>query len=328
MHEFDSGFYTRTPAWHGLGTVLSDAPDIETAIRMSGTDWEVIARPVYVDVEDTFPVTSRSDVMDGSALAYATTHKALTRSDTYQLLGIVGSSYEPLQNKDAFSWFNFLLHDGDAELDAGGALRGGKRVWVLARLKGQAEVVPGDRVDSYVLLSNAHDGSMGVWISFTTIRVVCMNTLTSALTTARHEAKIGRAVTMKHRSGLQDRLEVAKQVINLATQSFDMSVQHYQKLSQIAMTDARFDEYVAEVFEKVDVTSLRAYPSLRGLYEEGAGSDIPGVKGTAWGAYNAITDWVDYGRGKDPSVRLNAAWFGDGKILKQRALETALKGVA
>lgn len=113
------------------------------------------------------------------------THKALSSSDN-RVLGVVGKDYHPVQNVDAFRWFDFLLESGQSTLEAGGSLREGQRVWVLAKMAGAAgEVVRGDRIDSYLLLSNSHSGDMGVWLVFTPIRVVCMNTSPRRWSTGR-----------------------------------------------------------------------------------------------------------------------------------------------
>jgi hypothetical protein len=51
------------------------------------------------------------------------------------------------------------------------------------------------------------------------------------------------------------------------------------------------------------------------------------VIGSYWGAYNAVTDWLDHTRGKSEESRLHSSWFGEGRIIRERALQVALQAV-
>ena len=325
MHEFDSGFTVATPAWHGLGKVLAEAPDIESAVEMAGVGWTVEEHPVFADLgQSVDSVASPSDRM-----VQAARYKALVRSDTQRVLGVVGADYQPVQNRDAFRWFDFLLHDGDATLETGGSLRDGRRVWVLAKLarNGTAEVLPGDEVNSYILLSNAHDGSMGVWITFTPIRVVCMNTLSAALRgLGENDVKAGRALTFTHTRSVQTQMDLAKNLVDLASRRFDANMDRYRVMTKVPMGDAAFEAYIDEVFQVEDdrrAQDLRAWTDLRGLYEDGPGAEIPGVRGTVWAGFNAVTAWLDHVRGRTDDGRLESTWFGDSRRVRQRAFAVA-----
>lgn len=162
-HEFESGFFVGQSAWHSLGTVLDNPPTTAIAISKAGLNWQVEEKPIFFDPDQT----------------EITNYKALVRSSDRSVLGVVSQGYEVLQNQEAFSWFDFLIHEGDVSLEAAGSLKGGKRIWVLAKINNLCiDVVSEDSVLPYLLLSNAHDGTMAIWINFTPIRVVCQNSAT------------------------------------------------------------------------------------------------------------------------------------------------------
>jgi phage/plasmid-like protein (TIGR03299 family) len=137
-HEFETGFFVKEPAWHKLGTVLSEAPTIAEGIIKAGLDWQVLERPVYS--QD-----------DRGNFNQAPNHKAFIRSSDNSTLGIVSKNYKPLQNIDAFNWFDFLLNEGDATLDAAGSLKSGRKVWILAKINNTSlgEVRDDDVVNPY-----------------------------------------------------------------------------------------------------------------------------------------------------------------------------------
>ena len=119
-HEFESGFFVSQPAWHGLGSVLNNPPSIASAIEEASLDWQVEEEPIFFG--------------QGEELKQIESHKSLIRSTDRKVLGVVSQSYQPLQNIDAFNFFDFLIHDNDVSLEAAGSLKEGKRVWVLAKV--------------------------------------------------------------------------------------------------------------------------------------------------------------------------------------------------
>jgi phage/plasmid-like protein (TIGR03299 family) len=146
MHELETGFFVKEPAWHRLGTVINEAPSIEEGLKLAGLDWQVVEMPISL--------TGSPDVISS--------HKALVRTTDQSVLGVVGKGYTPLQNVEAFSWFDFLIDQDIATLEAAGSLKEGKKIWILARFKEEAEVIKGDPIHPYILLANSHDGMMGV----------------------------------------------------------------------------------------------------------------------------------------------------------------------
>ena len=313
-----SAFFVGEPAWHKLGKVFAAGThlDIPTAIDAAGLNWDVRLQPLHM----------KFDGEDLPVPGYAT-----VRSTDKNVLGVVGPTYKPLQNREAFNWFQPFLEAGEASLEAAGSLREGKRVWVLARLnRDPIEVVPGDVVSKYVLLSNSHDGTMAIRAGFTGVRVVCANTMAEA-----HNSKASKLLRVRHTANSARTLEEVREVMNLADQEFMATAQQYRSLARKGVNTEDLKTYVRKVFEpKVLLTDTpeedrneRLLGRIIPLFEKGRGNDMPGVAGTMWAAYNAVNEYLGYERG-NPTNRLDSMWFGDAARLNDRAFQTALRMAA
>ena len=158
-------FSTIEKPWHGLGTIVAEAPTSQNALQLAGLDWKVIQSPVY----------STYGVIEG--------FKANIRDKDGAILGVVSDRYKVIQNKEAFAFTDALLGAG-VRFETAGSLQGGKKIWLLARLP-REYIIAGERISPYLVFSNTHDGSGAVRVAITPIRVVCNNTL--------NLAQIGRA---------------------------------------------------------------------------------------------------------------------------------------
>jgi len=192
-HQFESGFFVGQPAWHNLGVTLPEGTrlSVEEGIAAAGLDWEVTLEPLQI------AYSQRSETeyigMEGKRVpAFAT-----CRQDYKEVLGVVGTRYNVLQNIEAFRFFQPFLDANEASLHTAGSLHDGKRVWVLAKLNRESiEVADNDHVDKFLLLSNSHDGSTAVKVGFCPIRVVCANTLAMA-------HSVGQLLSLRHTFSLQ-----------------------------------------------------------------------------------------------------------------------------
>ncbi len=277
--------------------------------------WDVQLQPIYtgpdrtVKVKDRFAVcrTDRLDQADGGQL------------------GVVGRDYVALQNREAFSFLDPVIGEGAAVYHTAGSLRGGRRVWLLAKLPGIIKVIGEDITEKYVLLSNSHDGTSAVRIGLTPIRVVCQNTLNLAL------SGMG-GVSIRHHGDVVRRVRDAHQLLGMVNESFD---QVGSMMQQMARTEIKSDR-LREYFEQILPTPKDEGPQkakvhdrhnrLVELFETGIGQDLPGVGGTVWAGLNAVTQFVDResytARNREP---LNSIWFGEGERIKRLAFETAAK---
>lgn len=290
----------KKPAWHGLGTILDAPPTAAEAIFAAGLDWIVTKEPLFtkegVDENVSAPILQK-----------APDHYALIRSCDRKILGVAGKRYVPLQNIEAFDFFNPFLDKGVATLETAGSLQGGKIVWVLAKLNGfEADVVKDDPVQAYLLLSNPHTGNGAARVLFTPTRVVCWNTLRAAEEGAKNSVKI------VHSKNLTSSLATVQQTVDVTSKTFTFSLDHYRAMARKEISVVGLKNYVRKVLEVPDkVRDMpRAWEGIEAAFDAGPGADIPGVGGTVWNAYNSITYWIDHMRSRSNESRLKATWFG------------------
>ena len=159
-------FSVRETPWHGLGRIVMDAPASREALELAGLDWQVESRNIYSGTGSMIPG-----------------YRANVRSTDDAVLGVVSDRYRIVQNEEAFQFTDDLLGEG-VTYETAGSLQGGKKVWMLARLP-RKYLIAGDQIVPYLVIFNSHDGSSGVKVAMTPIRVVCQNTLNLALNTAK-----------------------------------------------------------------------------------------------------------------------------------------------
>jgi phage/plasmid-like protein (TIGR03299 family) len=281
-HEFESGVFTEgKAAWHGLGTVLpNDALDSAEALEYSGlAGWELTKQPAYVgNPEDGYrPVPDRF---------------AVTRATDRQPLGVVGAGYRIVQNEEAFAWCDELLGGEGFHYRTAGALRHGQVVWLLARSPFQLDL-PDSPVDMYVLLTNTHDGSGAVTACATPVRVVCMNTLRAALSGAQATYKI------RHTSGAQARLAEAQRVLGLTRGAAERVRQRAEQLAATRISDTEWRAFLHSLVPdppdsrpgQTRAANVRA--EISGIYH-GHRFGQDDVRGTAWGAWQAVVAYNDH----------------------------------
>jgi phage/plasmid-like protein (TIGR03299 family) len=252
---------------------------------------------------------------DSKQDAYAT-----VRMDTGEVLGFVKDSYEPIQNIDAFTFFDNLVAKDEAIYEAAGFLGKGELVWILAKLPGYIKVHGNDIVKKYLLLTNSHEGSAHVRAKVTPIRVACNNTLTSALQGAgdvqiSHTADVGRdleqAVTMV---GLSNTLYKKLDIIFNDMAVKMITAEQLWKYVRALVPDNEERENTART-EKIRQSVIQ-------LHDSGRGSQL--ARGTLWGAFNSVAEYTDHMMlGEDSTTRLNSIWFGRGEQLKLKAFHLA-----
>jgi phage/plasmid-like protein (TIGR03299 family) len=304
--------------WHGLGTKLTAPATAQEAIAAAGLDYDVSL--VNLTTETGIPVPSK---------------RAVIRTDTHDVLGVVGSNYVPVQNRQAFSFLDAIAAGGSLRYHTAGALRKGERIWLLAKLSGQIRVRSSEDIsEKYLLLSNSHDGSSALRVHYTAIRVVCANTLAMADREGR-----GEGIAIRHQGNLAAKVQEAQRVLGLAHRffddledRFDLMARHYPSHAQVS---TYFKALYPDPEEGNPTRAQNVRDQLFRLYESGQGKDIAEIRGTSWAAFNAVTEYVDHFRPTRAKTdfdraanRLESAWFGSGSRLKQRAFQLALEMAA
>lgn len=306
-HEIESVILVGKPAWHRLGTVFDTPPSLDDAIVASGLSWSVGLEPLFTSSGVEVPA------------------RAVVRDRDGQVLGVVGPDYAPVQNANAFAWFRPWVESGEVAVESAGSLRGGRRIWVLCRITRDStvDVVPGDSIQRYILLSNSHDGTLTVRAGFTNVRVVCANTLAES-----HDSHNSRLLRVRHTSGAQLALDNIREIIDVANQQFrDTTLTQYQQLARHGVSVQDLRRFITVTFDLQDqqFESSRVATKVIDLFESSPDLQTANVRGTAWALYNAATALLSHRRGRSADTRQDSLWFGDSARLNRRALATALQ---
>jgi phage/plasmid-like protein (TIGR03299 family) len=312
--EFESGMYVNSEGvpWHGLGVAVDGPATSAEAIRAAGLDWTVRRAPLFAHWTGPDEDVLRID-----------SHVAIVREMDKRRLGVVGAKYQPVQNLEAFTFMDELAGEQSIRYHTAGSLRGGQRVWILAKFD-SADIVPGDCVDKYLMLYNSHDGSSALRVLFTNVRVVCMNTARMAL-----QEGVGEGLAVRHTLNLASRLKAARDVLGIArVQSAEFN-EFARALANLPLNAHKLQAFVTALVPIDDAKqagrTIARQNDLKALFEAGRGNDLPGVRGTAWAAYNAVTEyttWKQASRGTEAerqASRFESALFGAGASMVARA---------
>lgn len=320
MHLVQTMTYVGQEPWHGLGNPLSPKQPIEVWAREAGMSWQIESADVrYIAAGEGL----------GSIHAFSD-QRVLYRSDTKAPLSVVSKRFNVVQPREILEFYRDLTEAGGFELETAGVLKEGRKFWALAKT-GQSACLKGrDRVNGYLLLATACDGTLATTAQFTSVRVVCNNTLTIALGDSSGAIKVG------HRS--QFDADAVKRQLGIQVSAWDGFMARMK-----ALADCKVSEAAAEAFFRKILTYPISNPeaSMNGLNErglkavqslysgQGKGAEMASAAGTAWGLVNSVTEFVDHHRrARSDDHRLDAAWFGAGATLKQKAWDEALKLVA
>jgi len=305
-------FYHGATPWHGQGTPLDHPASAEEAIVAAGLDWRVKLEPVLVAQE-----TELVGVKAYSPINY----QAVIRESDGQVYGVVSPSYCPIQNREAFGFFDSVVGEGKASYHTAGSLGYGERIWILAKLPESLEVA-GDEVERYLLRINSHDGTQALQMFFTPVRVVCQNTLNMA-----SAQRSGMTFYAKHTRWIMDRASEARDILGLTEQWYAGFAERARLMASRALPTPDQDRFIRVSLGIPEQTPMEeVYRPVRDAYQlvgkliEGCGGN--GHRGTQWAAYNGLTDYVDHyrqPRGRKPGAHMSMTLFGSGNDIKRRA---------
>jgi len=317
-HQFTSGvFLHNKPAWHRLGVVVDGSLPAREAFRLAKADFTVAARPVFD--ADMQPIAG---------------YQAITRLETGKTLSVMAASYTPIQN-EALIRIAEALHE-DTSMDAVCVLAEGKRVTFTARIRGaEGDVVPGDPVQQYLIGCTSHDGSIPFQLLFSPIRVVCQNTLSAALGLANRTDQKDNSIRIRHTKNADALIQRLPELVDIRRRQFLGGLSELKQMASTSCSESQFRKYISDVFaDQLSGTvnevrgdqrtarpkileDLPGWPSLlRKFGGEAIGSDLRASHGTAWAAYQAVTEYLSHeaGRSKDPELaarqRFEALYWG------------------
>lgn len=318
MHLVSSMAYAGQQPWHGLGNRLAPKQSIDAWTHAAGLDWQIESSEVRF-------VSGNGNL--GAIHAFPD-QRVLYRSDTKAPLAVVSSRYQIVQPAEILEFYRDLTEAGNFELETAGALLGGRKFWALAKTGHSGTLKAKDEIRGYLLLATACDGTLATTAQFTSVRVVCNNTLKIAL------GESTGAVKVAHRS--QFDAAAVKRQLGIAVSSWDAFMVRTKALAERKVTDSAAEAFFRRVLtypstnaaeRAAPVVNERALKAVGQLYAgSGMGAKLPSASGTAWGLLNSITEFVDHHRrARSDDHRRDSSWFGQGAALKQKAWDEALK---
>lgn len=277
MHEVETMFSARLKPWHYGSTkdrtiITEDVLTAKEAIVLAGLDWEVALEEIAL-------------VRNGKVLDE---RFAVVRQTDDKVFGTVGTRYVPAQNAEAFDFFDNLVANGEAKYETAGALKGGRRVFITAKIGTDILIGGQDAHEMYLLLSTTHDGTGSTSVYVVMVRVVCQNTLTAAINGAAHRWSV------PHVTSLQGKILEARETLGMTFNYRDEFVEFAESLMETTVSDARFEGMLNRVLPNRPRTEQVVQSIMQNRRTSPTIED--GWRDTGWGAYNALTEYFDWQR--------------------------------
>ena len=309
------------PPWHGLGTQMSDNEPLNEWLVKAGMDWKALRRPLGFDVGNICD-TETEELKNPTNFFQLRDLQALVRSVTNGFRGMASPKYKIVQPDEVMNFFEDLTTAYGFKMETAGVLREGRIIWALAKTPLATALDDIDEVDAYLLLSTSFDRSLATTARFTSIRVVCNNTLTMANVGGRS------VVTIPHSKKFDPDQAKIDLKIGAAWEKFRSTI------DRLANTPVSYEDqakFLLKVYHNVDKpegtrSEERTMQRLGSILRNSPGSDMPTALGTMWGLLNAVTHDQDYSRGRrNDDNRMTQSWFGGGERLKNKAFKTAME---
>ena len=308
--------YVGEKPWHGLGQELPLGQDIDRWVKAAGLDWEIEMLPVRYQMNDQSYVMSDRFV--------------LARSDTQAALSVVSGDYQVVQPKVVLEFYRDLVEQRGYQLETAGALAGGRKVWALARTGLVAGVAgdPADELGAYVLLATSCDKTLATTVTFTSVRVVCQNTLGFAV----QDMKKGNRRNIKVAHSLRFDPAQIKNDLGLMDESWEKFKRQLTPMAGKQLSKSDAEQFFLSLIQsekeakegKLSDRKHKEFMQLMSFYRHAPGQSLPTARDTVWGALSAVTYYVDHIL-PSSGDRLDSAWFGSGAALKEKAWEKALE---
>lgn len=309
-HEIETIAYAGQTPWHGLGKLLTPHQSLDTWANQSGLDFKIMETPVRFN----------SGLLGApEKIQMYNDQKVLYRSDTKAALSVVSNRYQVVQPEEILEFYRDLTERSGFELETAGVMKGGRKLWALAKTGQSFSIKDKDRINGYLLLATACDGSLATTAQFTSVRVVCNNTLAIALSGGKDVVKVPHSTTFEP--------DLVKKELGISFSAWDNFRYRMTKLAERKLKDQEAEAFLRTLFSLPTDPNGRQYMDrtmrqVKNIYEgKGQGAELPSAKGTDFGLLNAITFYVDHERrAKSVDHRLDSAWFGQGAALKSKAM--------
>lgn len=332
-HSF---FSTKEKAWHNLGTIVQEYPTSAQAMQFAGLDYVVEKRPLFTTDAHNSTMASNPDADHYhdrcQSEILVPDYFATLRTDTDEVLGVVGKDYQIVQNLQAFEFFDSIVGGNDGILyETAGALGKGERIFITAKLPDYIRVGRNDCIEKYLFLTTSHDGYGSITAAFTPVRIVCNNTLNAAM---RNKTN---CIRLKHTANVQERLKVAHRLLGLSNQLANELEEVFNHWSRIRITDGQVKQLIqlAMTPNKETTQALKngCLEDLSALYKNTVEQVMEyamasptqqeeTTKGTLFGAYNAITGYYqNFKSYKDDESKFKSIMYGTALQRGQKAFD-------
>ncbi|MBV4357306.1 DUF932 domain-containing protein [Pinibacter aurantiacus] len=294
-HSF---FSVQQKPWHGLGKIVENFPTSSEAIKFAGLDYTVEKRKLYTFDNENEQANEEVEIKIPEI--EVPNYYATLRTDTEQVLGVVGKDYEIVQNKDAFTFFDSIVEGDGVQYETAGALGNGERIFITAKLPSYIKVGNDDFIEQYLFLTTSHDGLGSITAAFTPIRVVCANTLAAALNNCSNSFKI------RHTPSAKERLVQAHTLMGITNKLSWQMNEIFNQWAKVKIEDAEVKKLIQlamvpnkEVLKKVqagqqDELSTQFINICDKTFEytlAAPSQQLETTKGTLFGVYNGITGY-------------------------------------
>ena len=315
-HEVETMVYTGAVPWHGLGNTLLPGSSLEEWPTQAGLDWTVSKRPVLFAGQCTGSGA-------GTGLHTVKDKFALVRDTDERAFSIVSDRYHAVQPKQILEFFRDLISDYGMTLETAGSLRNGQRVWAMAKTGDAHKVMGIDEVKGYCMLATSYDLTFSTLAYFTSVRVVCNNTLRQSFGDMNGKVKIPhfREFDM---DAVKEQMGIGRNQWHAFTGMMDTLAGINLSVSDASSVMHKVFEIDATKTDKDTLLNIQHTAKVIDLFDgKSIGFDLAGR--TGWGLVNATTEYLQkYKRAQNQSNRLDSAWFGDSAEIAQRAVDETL----
>jgi phage/plasmid-like protein (TIGR03299 family) len=299
----------REPAWHGLGTVFTEEKNTTEMLQAANLNgWNVRLQDMEI------PSTLTSDKSYQYVLRTNPTNNTQT-----DVLGIVGERYVPLQNEDLFSFGDNIL-DGGGRWETAGSIKGGRVVFGSLALERETILDPtgvADKVKTYLLINTSHDGSIAIQASITPVRVVCANTLNLALNQKKKKNGVKQSFKIRHTQTAEGKILIARQTLGMANAYMDEFDIMAKAMIEKEVSAKQFNDIILSAYAKPDKDTkgaVKKWENKVDIINDIYTGEFNGmIAGNAWGAFNALTERLDWYRsargGSNESILASASGF-------------------
>jgi phage/plasmid-like protein (TIGR03299 family) len=298
-----TNFATSTPWGNNAAEIKTSFTSVEDVMQESGLNYHVGLQDCFLANGVKVPKT-----------------KITVREDNGSVMGTVGDRYTPLQNRDAFAWFQDFIDAKVATIEHAGSLKKGQLVFIQAKINAPpVEIVKGDEVQSYITMLNSFNGSTSVFAGFFPRRIFCQNQLPAL--------KASKMLKLKHTKNLHVGMEKIAEIMDVQNQEFIATTEQYKYLASVGVNPKDIEKYVKLVFGKGadDETEIRVnrIDEITEAFESGLGQS--GATRNYYGLFNALNETLNYTAGRSVDSRLSSLWMGVNAQVNQKALDVALE---